>query len=183
MLSKVFLPFGIERWIAAVAETEIHLDFFISFAFAQKLVMSRAIGADELLPFDAVRVLPFRCFIGQQATQSISSCRVVRSAPVLLDGLPEVIHFLMMILTQVFSPQELPMRLAQSASSCWTKDVIRRYGRDWEKIMRLLNSGGRRVSKSEAWGTEHFAVVPIGCEFGHAVLDGAMGATANQTEA
>ena len=49
------------------------------------------------------------------------------------------------------------------ASYCWTKDVIRRYGRGWEKLMGRLDYCCWRLRESEPWGTEELRATPIAC--------------------
>src|SRR3954451_25294822 len=91
MLAKILLPFRIERRIAAIAEEQIELDFVVTLAVKQELIVGRAIGADQFWILYTGRVLPFRCVISEQIAERVTLLEAIRGFPVGLDRFPKFV--------------------------------------------------------------------------------------------
>ena len=84
VLAEVLLPARIQRWVAAIAEEQVELNFVVTFAIEQELIFGRTVGADEFGVLHSVGVLPLRCIVGEQIANGVAfflAFRLLSSIP------------------------------------------------------------------------------------------------------
>src|SRR5882724_5546014 len=89
--AEILLPLRIERRVTAIAEKQVELDFVVSRAVEQELVLGRSVRADEFRALRAGRVLPLGRLIGEQPAKGVTLLLAVWMLPIFLEWLPEVV--------------------------------------------------------------------------------------------